>query len=218
MNPAENLGRHSLPPLSRISSRDSTTRLEQPNQQHKGYKGGRTYHHTLLDIENSNRAKDTWCSPHCLNVVHGEAGDECVPEKLKKGKFCQRCRDTSLRASSGGTRTSPRTEPWSAMQAGVLLSVFFRASSRGCRRRRRNCLLGEQRSNDRGGLVTGWPKTSRRGKQERRHCRAQKQARLGSGNTAGGLPFYTSMETQRSSQPMEVGTRGVIQRWQHEAR
>jgi hypothetical protein len=28
-NPAENLGRHSLPPLNRISSRDSTTRLEQ---------------------------------------------------------------------------------------------------------------------------------------------------------------------------------------------
>jgi hypothetical protein len=27
--PADNLGRHSLPPLNRISSRDSTTRLEQ---------------------------------------------------------------------------------------------------------------------------------------------------------------------------------------------
>jgi hypothetical protein len=29
VNAAENLGRHSLPPLNRISSRDSTTRLEQ---------------------------------------------------------------------------------------------------------------------------------------------------------------------------------------------
>jgi hypothetical protein len=31
INPAENLGHHSLPPLNRISSRDSTTRLEQPS-------------------------------------------------------------------------------------------------------------------------------------------------------------------------------------------
>jgi hypothetical protein len=31
INPAENLGRHSLPPLNRVSSRDLTTRLEQTN-------------------------------------------------------------------------------------------------------------------------------------------------------------------------------------------
>jgi hypothetical protein len=63
--------------------------------------------------------------------------------------------------------------------------------------------------------VAGWPKTSRRGKQERWHCRARKQVRLGNGNTAGGFPFYTSMETQRSSQPTEVGTSGAIQQWPH---
>jgi hypothetical protein len=25
---------------------------------------------TLLGSENSDGAKDTWCSPHCLNAVH----------------------------------------------------------------------------------------------------------------------------------------------------
>jgi hypothetical protein len=39
-----------------------------------------------------------------------------------------------------------RTKPWLTMQAGVLLLVFFRASYGGCRRRRRDSLLGEERS------------------------------------------------------------------------
>jgi hypothetical protein len=30
-----------------------------------------------------------------------------------------------LQASNGGTRTSPRIEAWSTMEAEVLLSVFF---------------------------------------------------------------------------------------------
>jgi hypothetical protein len=45
--------------------------------------------------------------------------------------------------SNGGTQTCPRTEPWSVMQSGVLLLVFSWTSSRGCRRRRRNSLLGD---------------------------------------------------------------------------
>jgi hypothetical protein len=147
------------------------------------------YSLTLLGSEISDGAKDTWCSPHCLNAVHEEAGDGCVHEKLKEDKLRRRCRGTSLQASCGGTRTSPRTEPWSAMKVGVLLSIFFRASFGGCRRRRRTACLGSGRSNDRDGLVAGWTKTSRRGKQEWRHCRARKQARLGYGNTAGVFPF-----------------------------
>jgi hypothetical protein len=83
------------------------------------------YSLTLLGSENSDRAKDTWCSSHYLNTVHEEAGDGCAHEKLKAVIFRQRCRDTSLQASSGGTRTSPRTEAWSAMQAGF----FSRSSS-----------------------------------------------------------------------------------------
>jgi hypothetical protein len=86
----------------------------------------------FLDSENSIRLKDTWCSPHCLNAVHEEADDECVHGKLEEDKLHQRCRGTSLQASSGGIQTSPRTEPWSAMQAGVVLSVFFPVSSGGC--------------------------------------------------------------------------------------
>jgi hypothetical protein len=54
------------------------------------------------------------------------------------------------------------------------------------------CLSSGQ-SNDIGGLVAGWPKTSQRGKQDWQECRARKQARLGNGDTSGGLPFYTSM-------------------------
>jgi hypothetical protein len=33
-----------------------------------------------------------------------------------------------------------------------------------------------------------------------------------------GFPFYTSMETQRSSQPTEAGTSGEIQQWPHGTR
>jgi hypothetical protein len=52
------------------------------------------------------------------------------------------------------------------------------------------------------GLVTDWPKSSRRGKQERRYYRARKQARLGNGDTVGGFPFYTP--TQRNGHPNRI--------------
>jgi hypothetical protein len=128
-------------PLNKISSQDSSTRLEQLLPTRQRLKRWKIYSLTLLDSENSNRVKDTWCSPHCLNTVHEEADDGCVHGKLKEDKFHRRCRGTSLQASNGETRTSLGTEPWSAMQSGVLLSVFSRASSGGCRRRWRNSLL-----------------------------------------------------------------------------
>jgi hypothetical protein len=130
-------------PLNRISSRDLTTRLEQHLIMSQRLQGLKIYLLTLLGSENSDGAKDTWCSPHCLNAVYEEAGDGCVHRKLKEDKLRRRCRGTLLQASNGGAQTSPRTEPWSAIQDGVLLSVFFRASYGGCRRRRRNSLLGE---------------------------------------------------------------------------
>jgi hypothetical protein len=43
----------------------------------------------ILDSENSDRAKDTWCSPHSLNAVHEEAGDVCVHRKLIEDKLCR---------------------------------------------------------------------------------------------------------------------------------
>jgi hypothetical protein len=124
----------------------------------------------FLGSENSDGAKYTWCSPHCLNTVHEGEDDECVHGKLKEDKLHQRCRGTSLQASSGGTRASPRTEPWSAMKFGVLLSVFFRASYGGCRRRRRNSLLGEWAEQRQRWASGGLAKTSRRGKQEWQLC------------------------------------------------
>jgi hypothetical protein len=155
INPAEILGRHSLPPLNRISSRDLTTRLEQRFLTGQGLQRWKIYSLIFLDSENSDRAEDTWGSPHCLNTVHEEAGDGCVHGKLTEDTLRRRCRGTSLQASNGGTRASPRTEAWSAMQTGVLLSVFFRASSGGCRWRQRNSLLGESTEQQQRGASGG---------------------------------------------------------------
>jgi hypothetical protein len=189
INPTENLGHHSLPPLNRISSRDSTTRIEQLLPTRQRLQRWKIYSLTPLDSENSDRVEDTGGSPHCLNAVHEEAGDECVHGKLKEGKLRRRCRDTSLQVSSRGARTSPRTKAWSVMQARVLLSVFFRASSGGCQQRRLNSLLGEWAKQRQRWASGGLTKTSRRGKQGWRHCQPRKQARLGNGNTADGFPF-----------------------------
>jgi hypothetical protein len=86
-NPAGNLGHHSLPPLNRISPRDSTTRLEQLLPTMQGLQRWNIYSLTLLDSENSNKVTGTWGSPHCLNAVLEEAGDGCVHEKLKEDKL-----------------------------------------------------------------------------------------------------------------------------------
>jgi hypothetical protein len=124
-NRLKNLGRHRLPPLTRISSRDSTTRLEQHFLTRQGLQRWKIYSLIFLDSENSYRVKDTWCSPPYLNAAHGEADDECVHGKLKEDKLCRRCRGTSLQASNRGTRTSPRIEPWSTLELGF----FSRSSS-----------------------------------------------------------------------------------------
>jgi hypothetical protein len=89
MNPDKTWGITAYPPVSRISSRDSTTRIEQILPTRQGLQKRKTYSRTLLGTENSDRAKDTWCYPHCLNAVHEKAGDECVHEKLKEVRFRQ---------------------------------------------------------------------------------------------------------------------------------
>jgi hypothetical protein len=141
-------------------------------------------------------------SPHCLNAVHEEAGDECVHEKLKEDRFRRWCRGTSLQASNEVTQSTPRIEPWSAAPAWFLL-LIFRASSGGYRRRQRDSFLGEERSRQQRWASGRLAKTSRRGKQERRHCRAREQTRLGNDDTAGGLPFYTP--TERNGHPTNWG-------------
>jgi hypothetical protein len=73
--------------------------------------------------------------------------------------------------------------------AGVLLSVFFQLLLEVVEEDGKTTCSASGWSNGRDGLVAGWPKTSRRGKQEWWRCRARKQARLGNGNTAGGFPF-----------------------------
>jgi hypothetical protein len=188
-NSGWNLGRHSLPPLNRISSWDSITRLEQHFLTGQRLQGRKIYSLIFLNNENSYRAKDTWCSPRCLNVVHEGAGDGCVHGKLKEGKLRRRCRGTSLQVSNRGTRTSPRTEAWSTLElgffsrssSGLLLEVVDEDGETAC--------LMSGRSNNGDGLVECWPKLAGEEKQERRHCRARKQARLSNGNNAEGFPF-----------------------------
>jgi hypothetical protein len=143
--------------------------------------------------------------------------DECVHGELKEDKLRRRCRDTSLQASSGGTRTSPRTEPWLAMQLGSSLGLlpgfFWRLSTKMA-----NSLLEEwakQRGRD--GLVVGWPKTSRRDKSGGT-VELENRRDLAMATPREGFPFYTSTKTQRSSQLAEVGTGGAIRRWPHGAR
>jgi hypothetical protein len=168
INPAENLWRHNLPPLNRISSRDSTTRLEQHFLTGQGLQRWKIYSLIFLDSENSDRAEDTWGSPHCLNVVHEKAGDECVHEKLKEGKLADDAEIHRYKRPAEGLehlhelRHGRRCRP----------KFFSRSSSGGCRRRRRNSLFGEWAEQQLRWLVAGWPKTSQRENQEWRHYRA----------------------------------------------
>jgi hypothetical protein len=134
----------------------------------------KTYLLTPLCSENSDGAKDTWCSPHFLNAVHEAVGNDCVHEKLRAYRFLLRCRDTFLQASSEGTRTFPRTEPWMTMRLG-----FFSRSSSELLLKLSMKTEGQlaQRgggAEDRDGLVAGWPKTSQRENKERRCCQAQR--------------------------------------------
>jgi hypothetical protein len=152
------------------------------------------YSLTFLYSKNSDGAKDTWDSPHYIDTVHEEAGDEYVHGKLKEDKLRQRCRDTSLQASNGGTRTSPQTEAWSAMQIEVFLSVFFELLLEVADEVNETVCSASGQSNGRDGLAAGWPKTSRRGKQEWRRCRARKQRDLEMATPRKGFPFYSSME------------------------
>jgi hypothetical protein len=124
-NPGRKPGASQLtPPLKQnlVPRFDNKIRANQSNKTRVTKR--KTYSLTLLDSENSDGEKGTWCSLHCLNAVHEEADNECVHEKLKEEKLHQRCRGTSLQASSGGTRASPRTEAWRRCRLG-----FFSRSS-----------------------------------------------------------------------------------------
>jgi hypothetical protein len=83
--------------------------------------------------------------------------------------------------------------------AGVLLSIFFELLLEVVDKDGETTFSVSRRSNDGGGLVAGWPKLTRGEKQERRHCQARKQVRLGNGNTVEGFPFYSS--TERNGHP-----------------
>jgi hypothetical protein len=82
INPTENLGRHSLPPLNRFDNKIRATLSNKIRVTR-----WKTYSLIFLGSENSDREKDTWCSPHCLNAVHEEAGDEYVHGRLKEDKL-----------------------------------------------------------------------------------------------------------------------------------
>jgi hypothetical protein len=113
-------------------------------------------------------------------------------------------RDTSLQASSGGARTSPWTEPWSAI----------RDTGWGCGRKWRNSLLGEWAEQRQRWASGGAEGENKRGST----VELEIWRDLAVATPRDGFPFYTPTDTQRSSQLTEVGTSGVIRRWPHRAR
>jgi hypothetical protein len=74
------------------------------------------------------------------------------------------------------------------------------------------------RSNGRDGLVAGWPKLAGGENKSGDTVELESKRDLVMATTREGFPLYTSTETQRSSQPTEVGTSGVIRRWPRGAR
>jgi hypothetical protein len=66
--------------------------------------------------------------------------------------------------------------------------------------------------------VAGWPKTSRRENKSGGTVELESRRDLAMATSRKGFPFYSSKETQRSSQPTEVGTSRAIRRWPHGAR
>jgi hypothetical protein len=122
----KNLGRHSLSPLRRISSRDSINTIRViPPIMIRGYKGRKTSPLTPPNIGNSDGTKGTRCTPCCFIAVHEGAGDECAHEQLLADRFRLRYRGTSLSTSNEMTRTLPRTESW----VSSWLESFFRPTS-----------------------------------------------------------------------------------------
>jgi hypothetical protein len=75
------------------------------------------------------------------------------------------------------------------MQAEVLLSVFFELLLEVVDEDGEAACSASGWSNGRDGLVAARPNLAEGEKQERRQCRARKQARLGNGNIAEGFPF-----------------------------
>jgi hypothetical protein len=154
-----------------------------------GWQGRKIYLVTFLDIENSDRTKDTWCIPRYLNAVHEGAGDECAHEKLRADRFRLWCRDTSLPASSEATRTPPITESWIAAWLESFswptseLPLNVVSEDRGITCSARNGVDERDGKWQVGQKLTG-------GEQEWWWCRARKDVRLGTDGTDGGLPFY----------------------------
>jgi hypothetical protein len=214
--PAENLGHHSLPPLNKISSRDSSTRLEQHFLMRQRLQSGR-YTRSYFETARIHKGQKIHDALLTASTQFMREWAWMCTWKTKRRQTLP----TMQRyiAASVQRRDSNISTNWGIVGDGAgFFSWSPSTSSGGCWRRRLNSLLGEWAKQQRGWASGGLSKASRRGKQERRYWQIRKQARLGNGNTAGGFPFYTSTETQWSSQPSEVRTSGAIWRLPHGAR
>jgi hypothetical protein len=67
-------------------------------------------------------------------------------------------------------------------------------------------------------MVLSWAKTSQGENKSGDTVELENKRDLAIATPQKGFPFYTSTETQRSSQPTEVGTSGAIRQWPHGAR
>jgi hypothetical protein len=94
-------------------------------------------------------------------------------------------------ATSVQRRNSNISMNWGMVDdgVGVLPSVFFELL-REIVRKTATSFLGEWAEQRQRWTSSGLAKTSQREKQEWRHCRARRQARLGNGNSAEGFLLY----------------------------
>jgi hypothetical protein len=201
----KNLGRHSLPPLRRISSRDSINKIIAISFHHdKGYNERQTSPLTRPNIGNSDGTRGTRCIPYCLIAVHEGAGGECAHEQLIADKFHLRHRGTSIPVSSEATRTLLRTEAWVSAWCESLLrptsEPFLDVANEG----EETACLVRHGTNGRDGLVAGWPRLA--GGRTRAAARPSLDGyeALVSVVLGKGLPFNDRSSLQWSSKPAGV--------------
>jgi hypothetical protein len=94
------------------------------------------------------------------------------------------------------------------MQAGVLLSIFFRAASGCFQRRLPNNLLGEWAEQWQRWLVAGWPKTSQSENKSDDTIELENRRDLAMATPRKGFPFYNSTESNGHPNWLRKGLAG----------
>jgi hypothetical protein len=146
MMPIKNLGRHSLPPLVRISSRDLITRLERFLPSWQGLpreKDTSAYTSRHRKFIWNKRYKVHSLPPHRRSWGSGRWMCTWTANSRQIPPAIQRYILTSVQWSDSN---SPKNWVMGVSVARVLLPAYSRASSGRCGRGWRNSLLGEEQN------------------------------------------------------------------------